>query len=464
MDTYYDVVVLGGGVGGYTAAIQAAKHHLKVALIEARLLGGVCLNQGCIPTKAYLKSAAVLRDVQRAADFGVEASAQGFDFGTIFDRKEKIVDQLRQGVAYLMQKNAITVFEGMGKILSPRQIQVTTGDKVATLDFRNLIIATGATAKTLPDLLIDGTRLVTSQELLAQDYLPASLVVIGGGAIGLEWASLLNDFGVQVQVLEYADQLLANETKAISKALKAALSKRGIQITTGAQVTSSEIEDQSVMIRYTDAKGAAQTAIAEQALVAVGRQARVTGFGLDNTDVILTTKNTIAVDAHYETNVSNIFAIGDCIDTLQLAHVAMAEGIHAADFIAGLDVEPIDYDQVPRCIYTYPEVAVVGPANIDTDQHPHVKTGVFPYQANGKALIEGESAGNVQVAIDGDTDDLLQVLIVGEHATDMISEASLGLYLNASAAEVAATIHPHPTLSETIRQATLAAKGLATDI
>ncbi|WP_416353371.1 dihydrolipoyl dehydrogenase [Agrilactobacillus fermenti] len=464
MDTNYDVVVLGGGVGGYTAAIQAAKHHLKVALIEAQLLGGVCLNQGCIPTKTYLKSAEVLRTVQKSADFGIHNEQASFQFDEIHQRKEKVVTQLRQGVTYLMQKNKITVISGFGKLQDGQTIQVTTGKTTQTLHFKNLILATGAQPKTLPGIEIDGHKIVTSKELLEQTDLPKSMVIIGAGAIGLEWASLLNDLGVDVNVLEYADHILPTETAAAGRALLPILKRHGLKITTTAKVQSAKIVAEQVVVGYEDAQGKAQELTADQVLVAVGRQAQTEGMGLAEAGVQLTAKGTVQVDNHYQTSLPHVFAIGDCIDTLQLAHVAMAEGIHAIDFISGQSVEPIDYDQVPRCIYTYPELAVVGPTMIAQQKQDQVKTGTFPLQANGKALIEGEAEGQVQVTVDTTTDDLLQLMIIGPHATDMVMEGGLGLYLNASATEIGAAIHPHPTLSEAVRQATLMTKDLATDI
>lgn len=465
METHYDVVVLGGGVGGYTAAIQAAKHHLKVALVEAQLLGGVCLNQGCIPTKAYLKSAEVLRTVQKSANFGLEGVTQTptVAFQKVFERKEAIVKRLRQGVTYLMQKNKITVYPGYGQLIGPNALTVKQAEQTVTLNFKTLILATGSTPKTLDKVVIDDQKILTSESMLQQTTLPKRLTIIGGGAIGLEWASLLHDLGTEVQVLEYADHLLGQETAAAGQFLKQTLTKRGIKIQTAASVTAAELVDDQVQVTYL-LDGQTKTVMSDQVLVAVGRQAQTSGMGLAEQGILLQPNGTIAVDENYQTNQSQIFAVGDCIDTLQLAHVAMAEGIHAADFIAKQPVEPLDYAGVPRCIYTYPEVAVAGASTIDQQQHPHTKVGTFPYSANGKAIIEGETTGQIQVTIDTDTDDVLQVLMIGTHATDMIAEASLGLYLNVSAAEIGAAVHPHPTLSETVRQAALAAKDWATDI
>lgn len=464
MDTYYDVVVLGGGVGGYTAAIQAAKHHLKVALIEANLLGGVCLNQGCIPTKAYLKSAEVLRTVNKADDFGVHASTDHVDFAEIFQRKTQIVTQLRQGVTYLMQKNKITVYQGHGVLSGPTAVTVQTADGATTLTFGHLIVATGTTPKTLPNMAINDETIVTSEGMLAQEKLPESIVIIGGGAIGLEWASMLYDLGVKVQVLEYLDHLLGSEMPQAGKLLATALKRRGLPIQTEAKVLGAKETGAGVTIRYQEKDGTAQEITAAEVLVAVGRAPQTAGLNLTQYGVQLNANQTIQVDAQYQTTNPKIYAIGDCIDTYQLAHVAMSEGIHAADAIAGQNPEPLDYDQVPRCIYTYPELAVAGMPTIDKKAHPNIKTGRFPFTANGKALIEGETAGEIQVTRDTVTDDVLQVIMLGQHATDMIGEAGLGLYLNVSAKEIGQAVHPHPTLTEAVRQAAMDSYDGATDI
>lgn len=467
MDTYYDydVVVLGGGVGGYTAAIQAAKRHLKVALVEAKQLGGVCLNQGCIPTKAYLKSAEVLRTSQRQAEFGIEqAGTPTVDFLKVFERKEKIVTRLRQGVTYLMKQNKITVIPGRGVLSGPNQLTVTQKTTVETLRFKDLILATGSTPKTLPNIVIDGQVVVTSEALLSQQTLPKSIVIIGGGAIGLEWASLLHDLGVKVQVLEYARHLVSGEAEVVGTALLKNLRQRKIAIQTQAKVTDVTVGESDATVQYQDVKGETQTVQAQQVLVAIGRQANTANLGLAAQGVKQQINGTILTNQNYQTTQAHIYAIGDCIDTLQLAHVAMAEGCHVGDVLAGLNPDPIDYAEIPRCIYTYPELAIVGPTKIDAKQHPNLKTGQFPYTANGKAAIEGETLGQMQVVLDAETDDVLQVMMVGTHATDMIAQAGLSLYLNASGAEVSHNVQPHPTLSEMFRQATLAADQMATDI
>lgn len=465
MATEYDVVILGGGVGGYTAAIQAAKRHLKVALVEAKWLGGVCLNQGCIPTKAYLKSAAVLRTSQRQAEFGIEAPTPArVNFNQVFDRKEKIVTHLRQGVQYLMQQNKITVFTGHGTLHAPDQLTVTQATTVTTLRFKRLILAVGSVPKTLPNVPVDGTTVVTSEALLQQKTLPKSMVIIGGGAIGLEWASLLHDLGVDVHVLEYAPHLLSGEAPIAGTTLLKYLRQRHLAITTQAQVTAVVKAAHGAVVHYQDQHGVAQTVATQQVLVAVGRQANTAALDLAQQGIQLHDDGSIVVDADYQTTQPHIYAIGDCLNTLQLAHVAMAEGRYVADILAGLKPEPIDYPAVPRCIYTYPELAIVGPTTIDRQQHPKLKTGQFPYTANGKAAIEGETMGQMQVVLDAATDDVLQVLMVGANATDMIGQAGLSLYLHAAGSEVADQVQPHPTLSEMFRQATLAADHMATDI
>ncbi|OCA86318.1 dihydrolipoyl dehydrogenase [Pradoshia sp. D12] len=470
MATDYDLVILGGGTGGYVAAIRGSQLGLRTAIVEKGKLGGTCLHAGCIPSKALLRSAEVYQTIKHAEEFGVEVSEPRLNFLKAQERKERIVEQLHKGVQHLIKQGKIDLYEGYGRILGPSifspmpgtiSVEMNNGMENEMLIPKNVIIATGSRPKSLPGLKIDGEFVMTSDEALQLSELPSSLLVIGGGVIGVEWASMMADFGVEVTILEYADRLIPTEDRDISKEMQRILKKKGIRIVTRAKVMPETLQTGQGVSISAELNGEKKEYKAEKILVSVGRQANVEGIGLQNTDIQID-NGVIAVNEFYQTKESHIYAIGDVIGGMQLAHVASHEGITAVEHIANQSPHPIQYDFISRCIYSSPEAASVGITEDEAIQRGHkVKVGKFPFKAIGKALVFGESDGFVKMISDEETDDLLGVHMIGPHVTDMISEAGLALVLNASAWEVAHTIHPHPSLSEVIGEAALAVDGKA---
>lgn len=472
MATEYDLVVLGGGTGGYVAAIRATQLGMKVAIVEKENLGGTCLHRGCIPSKALLRSAEVYQTVQRSDEFGVLSDGVSVNFLKVQERKEKIVEQLYKGVQHLMKKGKIDVYEGHGRILGPSifspqpgTISVEKGDgsENEMLVPKFVLIATGSRPKSLPGLQIDGENILSSDEALEMKELPKSMTIIGGGVIGIEWASMLADFGVEVTVLEYLPRILPLEDKDVSREITRAMKKKRVKVITDAKVLSEEVkvlEDGSVLVPY-EHKGEKKQVTSEKVLVSVGRAANVEDIGLQNTDIVVE-KGVIVTNDYYQTKESHIYAVGDVIGGLQLAHVASHEGIVAVEHMAGKEVEKIDPYLVPKCTYCSPEVASVGLTEEEAKEKGYeVKVGKFSFKANGKALVFGDSSGFVKFVSDAKTDDLLGVHMVGPHVTDMISEGALAKVLDATHWEVANTIHPHPSLSEAIGEAALAVDGKA---
>ncbi|MED3626313.1 dihydrolipoyl dehydrogenase [Bacillus subtilis] len=471
MATEYDVVILGGGTGGYVAAIRAAQLGLKTAVVEKEKLGGTCLHKGCIPSKALLRSAEVYRTAREADQFGVETAGVSLNFEKVQQRKQAVVDKLAAGVNHLMKKGKIDVYTGYGRILGPSifsplpgtiSVERGNGEENDMLIPKQVIIATGSRPRMLPGLEADGKSVLTSDEALQMEELPQSIIIVGGGVIGIEWASMLHDFGVKVTVIEYADRILPTEDLEISKEMESLLKKKGIQFITGAKVLPDTMKKTSDDISIQAEKdGETVTYSAEKMLVSIGRQANIEGIGLENTDIV-TENGMISVNESCQTKESHIYAIGDVIGGLQLAHVASHEGIIAVEHFAGLNPHPLDPTLVPKCIYSSPEAASVGLTEDEAKAKGHnVKIGKFPFMAIGKALVYGESDGFVKIVADRDTDDILGVHMIGPHVTDLISEAGLAKVLDATPWEVGQTIHPHPTLSEAIGEAALAADGKA---
>ncbi|PJZ00910.1 MULTISPECIES: dihydrolipoyl dehydrogenase [Bacillus] len=471
MATEYDVVILGGGTGGYVAAIRAAQLGLKTAVVEKEKLGGTCLHKGCIPSKALLRSAEVYRTAREADQFGVETAGVSLNFEKVQQRKQAVVDKLAAGVNHLMKKGKIDVFNGYGRILGPSifsplpgtiSVERGNGEENDMLIPKQVIIATGSRPRMLPGLEADGESVLTSDEALQMEKLPKSIIIVGGGVIGIEWASMLHDFGVKVTVIEYADRILPTEDQDISTEMESLLKKKGIQFVTGAKVLPETMTKTSDDISIQAEKdGETVTYSAEKMLVSIGRQANIEGIGIENTDIV-TENGVISVNESCQTKESHIYAIGDVIGGLQLAHVASHEGIIAVEHFAGLNPHPLDPTLVPKCIYSSPEAASVGLTEDEAKANGHnVKIGKFPFMAIGKALVYGESDGFVKIVADRDTDDILGVHMIGPHVTDMISEAGLAKVLDATPWEVGQTIHPHPTLSEAIGEAALATDGKA---
>ncbi|PAD85215.1 dihydrolipoyl dehydrogenase [Niallia circulans] len=460
----YDVVVLGGGTGGYVAAIRASQKGKTVAVIEKDKLGGTCLHRGCIPSKALLRTAEVFTTFKNAASFGVEVSGNiAVNFQKAQKRKEMIVRQLEAGIKGLMAKGKIDVYEGTGFFHSNSILKITDrAGKETSIEAKNTIIATGSKPRSLPGLTLDEKQVLSSDGALSLKELPKSIIIIGGGVIGMEWASLLNDFGVKVTVLEYSPRIVPTEDEDISQELQKIYTKKKVQIVTNALVDakSCRLTEKGVQISA-EVNGKKDIFSAEKLLVSVGRSPVVEGIGLENTAIKLV-KGAIVVDENCRTHDHKIFAIGDCIPTLQLAHVAMHEGILAVDTIVGEETYLIPYEQIPRCIYTAPEIASVGISEATAKERGYeVKVGYFPFQAIGKALVHGEKEGFTKIIADKNTDDILGITIIGPHATDLIGEAALGQMLEATPWEIAHTVHAHPTLSEVLGEAALAVDGLS---
>nr|WP_106779787.1 dihydrolipoyl dehydrogenase [Lysinibacillus timonensis] len=466
----YDLVILGGGTGGYVAAIKASQLGLSTAIVEKEHLGGTCLHKGCIPSKALLRSAEVYRQSLNAKEYGVETSNVHLNFNTVLSRKDLIIEQLHNGVKSLMKKGKIDVYYGTGRILGPSifspmagTISVEkTGEENEMLLPKNIIIATGSSPRHLDGLNPDGKWIMNSDHALQMKELPSSILIIGGGVIGIEWASMLADFGVNVTVIEYSDRILPTEDVDISKEVENLLKRRGIKIFTNAQIQSERLEllDHG-LIASALVNGVEQIFEAEKILVSVGRIGNSEDIGLDNTEIEVES-GFIKVNKSFQTNEKHIYAIGDVIGGLQLAHVASHEGIAAVEHIVHGTIKDIQYANVARCIYSHPEVASIGLTEEEAKNKGYMlKIGKFPFKAIGKALVFGESDGFVKLIADQKTNDILGVHMIGPHVTEMISEAALAMLLDATPWEIGETIHPHPTLSEVIGEAALAVDGLA---
>lgn len=467
----YDLVILGGGTGGYVAAIRASQLGLKTAIVEKGKLGGTCLHRGCIPSKALLRSAEVYATAKHSDNFGVKINGVELDFEKVQSRKDGIVEQLHKGVQHLMKQGKIDVFEGIGRILGPSifspmpgtiSVEMNNGEENEMLIPKNVIVATGSRPRSLPGLDIDGEYVLSSDEALSLEQLPKSIIIVGGGVIGIEWASMLSDFDVEVTVVEYADKIVPTEDHEISKEMQRLMKKKGVKIVTGAKVLPESLQkgDGNVTINA-EHKGEEKSFTAEKILVSVGRQANVEGIGLENTDIKIE-KGFVQVNDFFQTKESHIYAIGDVIGGLQLAHVASHEGITAVEHLANEKPQPIDYSLISKCIYSNPEIASVGMTEQEAKEKGfELKVGKFSFRAIGKALVYGESDGFVKIIADKDTDDILGVHMIGPHVTDMISEAGLARVLDATPWEIGHTIHPHPSLSEAIGEAALAVDGKA---
>lgn len=464
----YDLVILGGGTGGYVAAIRASQLGMQVAVVEKGELGGTCLHRGCIPSKSLLRSAEVYKQTKNAYEFGVETKDTKLDFTRVQKRKGAIVDQLHQGVQGLMKKGKIDVYNGYGRILGPSifspmpgtiSIEYANGDENTMLVPKNVLIATGSTPKTLPGLDIDHKTVLNSDDALQLEELPKSIIIVGGGVIGIEWASMLADFDVEVTVIEYLEDILPSEDTAVAKEVERLLKKKGINFVKGAKVLADTLLKEDGVQIEAEINEKHQRFHAEKMLVSVGRKANTNNIGLENTDIIVE-NGFVQTNSFYQTKEAHIYAIGDVIGGMQLAHVASHEGIVAVEHMADQNPMPIDYSQVASCIYSSPEAASVGLTEKQAKENGYeVKIGKFPFQAVGKALVYGEADGFVKIIADKQTDDILGVHMVGPHVTDMISEAGLAKVLDATPWEMGHTIHPHPTLAEVIGEAALAVDG-----
>lgn len=462
----YDLVVLGGGIGGYAAALRASQLGLKTAIVEKDKLGGTCLHRGCIPSKALLKSAEVYQLAKKAADFGIELEQVTLNFRKVQMEKNKVVDQLYQGLLQLLKKAQIDIFYGKGRILGPSifsplpgAISIEAGNESEIIVPKNLIIATGSKPKPLSSIPFDGEFILSTDEALSLSELPQSMIIIGGGVTGIEWASMLHDFGVEVTIVEATDKLLPMEDDEISNALASQLKKKGIHIITEASVLSHEIHNHQVILHFEHENQKKQVK-ADKLLVAIGRQAVIDDIGLENTNIVVTDQY-IQTNQYYQTAETHIYAIGDCIGGMQLAHVAAKEGYIAVEHIAGRNPEPLRYENVVRCVYSDPEIASVGFTEQEAKaKNFKIKIGKIPFRANSKAFIHKRTEGFAKIIANADTDDILGVHLIGQQVTELISELALAKVLDATPWEVALAIHPHPSLSEIIGEAALAVDGI----
>lgn len=467
-----DIAILGGGPAGYTAAIRAAQLGKSVAVVEMERLGGTCLHQGCIPSKSLLRSAEVYHTVREAEAYGVlvEAGSVSLDYGKVLERKQQTVDQLHRGLQSLMRKHGIQVVKGKGRVIGPSIFSPRSGSLAVELAdgemenvvSKHLILATGSRPRKLSGLDDGGKRIMTSDDALAMTELPRSLLILGGGVIGIEWASMMCDFGVAVTLAEAAARLLPGEDSEVSAEMEKLLTRRGVRVLTGINVDASSLSigEAGVSVHADTEAGRVQLE-AERMLVSVGREARIDGIGLENTDV-RTENGIIPVNRMMQTSEPHIYAVGDLNGGLQLAHAAAHEAIIAVEHICGLEPQPLEAHRIPRAIYSRPEIASIGFTEYEASKRGYaVKTGKLPFQAIGKAWVRGETEGFVKVIADRATSDLLGVHIIGPGATEMISEASLAGLLDATPWEVSQAVRPHPSLSEALGEAMLAVDGAA---
>lgn len=467
----YDLVILGGGTGGYAAAIRASQLGLKTAVVEQEKLGGTCLHKGCIPSKALLRSAEIYRQTKTANAFGIETSSIHLNFHNVQQRKQAIVDQLHQGVKGLMKKGAIDIYYGKGRILGPSifspipgtiSVELLDATENEMLNPKNIIIATGSKPRQLEGLQVDGKSILHSDQALIMETLPKTVAIVGGGVIGIEWASMLIDFEVEVTVIECGNRILPTEDEEISKEMEQHLKKRGVKVKTNSKILPESVETEQNGVKFMVAnEHQTETCQAEKVLVSIGRIGNIEGIGLENTNIEIES-HFIKVNEAFQTNEGHIYAIGDVIGGMQLAHVAFHEGIAAVEHLVSGEKQPINYTNIARCVYTYPEVASIGLTEQQAiEQGYDIKVGKLPFSAIGKALVHGETEGFVKMIADRRTNDLLGVYIIGPHATDMISEVALGKLLDATPWEIGKTIHPHPSLSEIIGEAALKVDGRA---
>lgn len=459
----FDVTIIGGGPGGYVAAIRGSQLGLKVALVEKdKRLGGTCGLRGCIPTKQLLMSAHIYEQMQHAADFGVQVSDIKLAFADVQKRKEKIVMKNAKGVEFLMKKNKVTVFKGKGHLQLPGKVEVTgeNGEK-ETIETKNIIIATGSVVRPIPGFDTDGERVVNSDHILELKEVPKSLIVMGAGAVGVEFASVYSRFGCETTIVELMPRLLPIEDEEVSKELEKSFRKRGIKSQLDTKLEKLEKTDTGVKLTGQTSKGESVTLEAEMLLVAVGRMPFVEGLGLEGTKIKVE-RGAIQVDEYLRTGEPGVYAIGDVIPTPWLAHLASKEGILAVEQIAGQkNVQPINLRHVPSCTYCDPEVASVGLTEAKAKEAGYdVKTAKFPFSASGKARIIGEEEGFVKIVSESKYDELLGVHIIGPHATELIAEACVAMQLESTAEELGRTMHAHPTISEAVMEAAEGIHGL----
>ena len=464
MSQKYDLAIIGSGPGGYVAAIRAAQLKLKTAIIERDKLGGVCLNWGCIPTKALLKSAEVLEEIKQAKSYGLSVDGVRADFSAIIKRSRRVADMNSKGVEFLMKKNKIDVLYGSASFIDKHTLNIVDAQgKKQRITAQHIIIATGGRPKSIPGISIDGEKIISSRQALALEQAPESLIVVGAGAIGVEFAYFYQTMGTKVTVIEMLDSLLPQEDKEITAVLAKSFKKAGIKVHTSARLEQLVAEGEGVQA-VVNVAGKKETIRAEKALMAVGVQGNVEGLELDRVQV-KNERGFIPVNEWYQTNVPGIYAIGDITGPPLLAHVASHEGIVCVEKIAGVETHPIDYNSIPGCTYCQPQVASIGLTEEQAKEKGYrVKVGRFPYSASGKARAIGARDGLVKLVFDQKYGELLGAHIVGAEATELIAELGMAKALESTSAELFKTMHAHPTLSEMIMEAAGDADEMAVHI
>jgi len=452
MNGEVDVVIIGGGPGGYVAAIKAAHLGLKAVLIEKDKLGGVCLNRGCIPTKALVSTAELLNHLQRAGEFGIQVKDYSIDFPAIMKRKDLITRRLSSGVEQLMKANQVRVVRGEGQIIEPGIVEVLDADgQKEVIKTKNIIIATGSKVMKLPIPGIDSGGVITSDEALSLSELPSKMIIIGGGVVGIEFAGIFKALGVEVTVVEMLPRILLPIDEEIARRLAMNLKRKGIEILTDCKVKGIKKNHQNLEVLVSTSEGEKRLET-ERVLLAAGRVPELGNIDVQRLGIELE-KGAIKVDEKMKTNIPGIYAVGDVVGKIMLAHVASREGIVAIENISGKEVL-MDYKVVPNCVFSMPEVASVGLTEEEArKENNNIKVSKFPFMANGKALGMGETEGMVKIIADADTSELLGMHILGVHASDLIAEGTLALSMEATAFEIVNTIHAHPTLAETIAEA-----------
>ena len=455
----FDLIVIGAGPGGYVAAIRAAQLGLHVACVERENLGGICLNWGCIPTKALIRSAEVYQLFQHGKNFGLSTEGIAFDFSEIVKRSRKISERLTKGVGFLFKKHNVTHISGHAQLTTQKTVEVrsASGGETQTLKALNIIIATGARPRPLPGIAFDGKRIITSKEAMLLDRVPESMAIIGAGAIGVEFAYIYNSFGCNVTLIEMLPGILPIEDAEITAVVDRAFKRSRISVLAGTKVEKVNANGSGVTVTVATGDGSEKAIQTDKALVAIGVQGNIEDIGLEAVGIAIE-RGYIKVDEFYRTNIDGIYAIGDVIGPPWLAHVASAEGIAAVEKIAGLEVQPIDYDNVPGCTYCQPQVASVGLTEEKANERGYeIKIGRYPFLANGKALALGENQGLAKLIFDAKNGALLGAHIVGSEATELLAELVTARRLKATAHQLIKTMHAHPTLSEAIMEAAAAA-------
>ncbi len=448
----YDVIVLGSGPGGYVTAIRASQLGLKTAIVEKENLGGICLNWGCIPTKALLKSAQVFKYLQHAEDFGLQAENVSFEFNKVIKRSRGVANKMSKGVEFLLKKNKVDVLWGTGKVKPGKKIDVTNEGNTTEYSADHIIIATGARSRVLPNLPQDGTKVIGYRQALTLPEVPKKLIVVGSGAIGVEFADFYHTMGSEVTIVEFMPRIVPVEDEDVSKQLERSFKKKGIKIMTNASVERVDTLDDGVKA-FVQTKKGEEVLEADIVLSAVGVETNLEGIGLEEVG-IATDRGRVLVNDYYQTNVPGYYAIGDIVPGPALAHVASAEGIICVEKIVGMHVEAMDYGNIPGCTYCHPEISSVGLTEAQAKEKGYdIKVGKFPFTANGKATANGDSDGFIKVIFDAKYGEWLGCHMIGNGVTDMIAEAVVARKLETTGHEVLKAVHPHPTLSEMVMEA-----------